>query len=78
MSEKTTQVAVLGGGPAGYAAAFKCADLGLETTLIDLAPNPGGVCLYRGCIPSKMLIHCADVMRTVETASEFGIHPKVE
>ena len=57
MSEKTTQVAVLGGGPAGSAAAFKCADLGLETTLIELAPNPGGVCLYRGCIPSKALLH---------------------
>ncbi len=73
MSEKTTQVAVLGGGPAGYAAAFKCADLGLQTTLIDLAPNPGGVCLYRGCIPSKALLHVSRLINEAGEAGNWGI-----
>ena len=73
MSDKTTQVAVLGGGPAGYAAAFKCADLGLETTLIDLAPNPGGVCLYRGCIPSKALLHVSKLINEAAEAGNWGI-----
>ena len=50
---RSTQVAVIGGGPGGYAAAFLAADLGLRVTLIDAEPNPGGVCLYRGCIPSQ-------------------------
>jgi pyruvate/2-oxoglutarate dehydrogenase complex dihydrolipoamide dehydrogenase (E3) component len=58
MSTKT-QIAVLGGGPGGYAAAFLAADLGMNVTLIDKAVNPGGVCLYRGCIPSKALLHVA-------------------
>ncbi len=50
---QTTQLAVIGGGPGGYAAAFLAADLGMQVTLIDQEPHPGGVCLYRGCIPSK-------------------------
>ena len=64
-----TQVAVIGGGPGGYAAAFAAADLGLEVTLIDLEKNPGGVCLYRGCIPSKALLHCAKVLKDAEEAA---------
>jgi hypothetical protein len=44
---------VIGSGPGGYAAAFRAADLGLDVTLVDTAPRPGGVCLYRGCIPSR-------------------------
>ena len=51
----STQIVVVGGGPGGYAAAFLAADLGLSTALIDPEPNPGGVCVYRGCIPSKAL-----------------------
>ncbi|MCA9796014.1 MAG: FAD-dependent oxidoreductase, partial [Candidatus Eremiobacteraeota bacterium] len=62
MSEKNTNVLVLGGGPGGYAAAFMAADLGLDVTLVDQAENPGGVCLYRGCIPSKALLHAAKVI----------------
>jgi len=71
--KKTTQVAVLGGGPAGYAAAFKCADLELQTTLIDMAPNPGGVCLYRGCIPSKALLHISKLINEAAEANRWGV-----
>jgi len=59
---QSTQVTVLGAGPGGYAAAFYAADLGMEVTLIDEEKNPGGVCLYRGCIPSKALLHVAKVV----------------
>ncbi|MGB3365151.1 MAG: FAD-dependent oxidoreductase, partial [Thermodesulfobacteriota bacterium] len=59
--ENKTQVAIIGAGPGGYPAAFLAADLGLEVTLIDPEDNPGGVCLYRGCIPSKALLHSAKV-----------------
>ena len=51
------EVLVIGGGPGGYAAAFRAADLGLDVTMVDKAPRPGGVCLFRGCIPSKTLLH---------------------
>ena len=68
-----TQVAVIGGGPGGYAAAFLAADLGLRVTLIDDGPDPGGVCLYRGCIPSKALLHAARVLTEAREASNWGI-----
>ena len=64
---------VIGAGPGGYAAAFLAADLGIDTTLIDNEKNPGGVCLYRGCIPSKALLHSAKVISESEKAKEFGI-----
>ena len=57
-----THLAVLGGGPGGYAAAFLAADLGMEVTLVEQEPNLGGVCLLRGCIPSKALLHVARVI----------------
>src|SRR6202795_1920478 len=66
-------VAVVGAGPGGYAAAFLAADLGLKTTLIDTEENPGGVCLYRGCIPSKALLHAAKVLHEAEAATIMGI-----
>lgn len=66
-------VAVLGAGPGGYAAAFRAADLGLDVLLIDPEANPGGVCLYRGCIPSKSLLHVARVMREAADASDWGV-----
>ena len=69
----TTQVVVIGGGPGGYAAAFMAADLGLQTTLVDLEPNPGGVCLYRGCIPSKALLHVARVINESREAAHWGV-----
>lgn len=71
MSEQ--RLVILGGGPGGYAAAFLAADLGLSVTLIDEAPNPGGVCLYRGCIPSKALLHVAKVIGDAQEAEAWGV-----
>ncbi len=73
LQESRTQVLVLGGGPGGYAAAFAAADHGLAVTLVDGRENPGGVCLYEGCIPSKALLHAAAVLREAEDAKEIGI-----
>jgi len=70
---KSTQLAVIGGGPGGYPAAFLAADLGIEVTLIDTELNPGGVCLYRGCIPSKALLHVAKVITEARHSSNWGI-----
>ena len=74
MADKKTQLAVIGGGPGGYAAAFMAADLGLEVTLIDPEKNPGGVCLYRGCIPSKALLHAAKVIEEARAAKSLGLN----
>ncbi|MFM2097332.1 MAG: Dihydrolipoyl dehydrogenase [Planctomycetota bacterium] len=69
-----TQLAVLGGGPGGYAAAFLAADEGLEVTLIESDPRLGGTCLLRGCIPSKALLHVARVLKEVDELREgWGI-----
>ena len=73
MTSEHTQIAVLGAGPGGYAAAFYAADLGMQVTLIDEEKNPGGVCLYRGCIPSKALLHVAKVVDEVRHAGNWGI-----
>lgn len=76
-----TQVVVVGGGPGGYAAAFMAADVGLDVTLVDREANPGGVCLYRGCIPSKALLHAAKVLTEARQATNFGIDfapPKID
>ncbi|MCX5770323.1 MAG: dihydrolipoyl dehydrogenase [Candidatus Hydrogenedentes bacterium] len=70
---RETQVAVIGAGPGGYGAGFMAADLGLHVTMIDLEPNPGGTCLYRGCIPSKALLHVAKVITDAKEAEAFGI-----
>jgi dihydrolipoamide dehydrogenase len=69
----STQLAVVGGGPGGYAAAFLAADLGLQVVLIDPEAHPGGVCVYRGCIPSKALLHVAEVVSTSRHAKAWGI-----
>ena len=61
-TEIKTQVVVLGAGPAGYSAAFRCADLGLETVIVERYNTLGGVCLNVGCIPSKALLHVAKVI----------------
>ena len=67
------QVVVIGAGPGGYRAAFMAADLGLQVTLIDPQANPGGVCLYRGCIPTKALLHLAKVKEEALRAGEWGL-----
>ena len=66
-------VAVVGGGPGGYTAAFRCAELGLETVIVDAGKRLGGACLFEGCIPSKALLHVAAVLGEVERAKEFGV-----
>ena len=74
MSESSNlNIAVIGGGPGGYAAAFLAADLGMKVTLIDREQNPGGVCLYRGCIPSKALLHVAKVIDESRHAKNWGV-----
>ena len=70
---ESVQVAVLGAGPGGYAAAFYAADLGMQVALIDEEKNPGGVCLYRGCIPSKALLHVAKVVDEAKHAGNWGV-----
>ena len=72
MPEKK-ELIIIGAGPGGYAAAFRAADLGLKVTLIDPEANPGGVCLYRGCIPSKALLHVAKVKQEAMEATEWGV-----
>lgn len=67
------KVVVIGGGPGGYAAAFMAADLGLKVALIDPEANPGGVCLYRGCIPSKALLHLVKLKQEALEASSWGM-----
>jgi dihydrolipoamide dehydrogenase len=66
-------VAVIGGGPGGYAAAFRCAELGLETVVVDAGKRLGGACLFEGCIPSKALLHVAAVLGEAERAKDFGV-----
>ncbi len=76
-----TQVVVIGAGPGGYAAAFLAADLGMQVTIVDPESNPGGVCLYRGCIPSKALLHVAKVLSESRESREIGIdfgEPKID
>src|SRR5438045_812626 len=77
----SVQLVVVGGGPGGYAAAFLAADLGLSTALVDPEVNPGGVCVYRGCIPSKALLHVAKVVDESRHARAWGIEfgePKID
>jgi dihydrolipoamide dehydrogenase len=72
---------VIGAGPGGYAAAFYAADLGMQVALVDTEPNPGGVCLYRGCIPSKALLHVAKLIGEARHAAAWGISygdPKID
>ncbi|TNH02930.1 dihydrolipoyl dehydrogenase [Testudinibacter sp. TR-2022] len=71
--EIKTQVVVLGAGPAGYSAAFRCADLGLETVIVERFSTLGGVCLNVGCIPSKALLHVAKVIEEAKALAQHGI-----
>lgn len=67
-------VLVIGAGPGGYTAALRASELGIKTMLVDAQPKPGGICLHQGCIPSKALLHAAEVINTGKTASLYGIH----
>lgn len=69
----STQLVVIGAGPAGYSAAFYAADRGMQVTLVDPEKNPGGVCVYRGCIPSKALLHVANVITESAHAADYGV-----
>jgi dihydrolipoamide dehydrogenase len=69
-----TELAVIGAGPGGYAAAFLAADKGLRVTLIDAGVRPGGTCLFIGCIPSKTLLHAAKVITEAQEAGAWGVH----
>lgn len=71
--EIKAQVVVLGAGPAGYSAAFRCADLGLDTVIVERYATLGGVCLNVGCIPSKALLHVAKVIEEAKSLAEHGI-----
>lgn len=75
MGEFTQEVdlVVIGAGPGGYAAAFRAADMGLDVAMVDLAPRPGGVCLFRGCIPSKTLLYLTELMYDAHRAADMGI-----
>jgi len=76
-----TQVLVVGSGPGGYTAAFRAADLGKEVVLVENHDNLGGVCLNVGCIPSKSLLHTAQVINEAKSANQLGINfasPKID
>ena len=76
-----TRLVVLGGGPGGYPAAFAAADHGIDVTLVDDDVKPGGVCLHRGCIPSKALLHVARLINETRESAEWGITfkpPKID
>jgi dihydrolipoamide dehydrogenase len=71
--EERQRIAVLGAGPGGYPAAFLAAERGFDVTLVDERPKPGGVCLYDGCIPSKALLHAAELLHDANGAEAMGL-----
>src|SRR5438477_8057285 len=76
-----TDLLIIGGGPAGYSAAFRAAELGVQTVIVDAREKLGGVCLHDGCIPSKTLLQIAECTRFGEHAAQFGVaysKPKVD
>ena len=72
MQQESFDLTVIGGGPGGYTAAIRASQLGLKTALVEM-DRPGGVCLNWGCIPSKAILHCAEIMETVQSADRYGI-----
>ena len=76
-----TDLVVIGGGPGGYSAAFRAAELGIETIIVDTKGALGGVCLHHGCIPSKTMLSISETVRLAERAAKFGVHfdkPRVD
>ncbi|MCK5153145.1 MAG: FAD-dependent oxidoreductase, partial [Spirochaetales bacterium] len=72
MSTVKTEIAIIGGGPGGYTAAFRAADLGKKVIIIEKGSKLGGVCLNVGCIPSKTFLHAAEIIRTAKEGSDLG------
>lgn len=75
------ELIVIGGGPGGYSAAFRAAELGIDTVIVDKEPSLGGVCLHRGCVPSKTLLHIAETIHASRRASQYGVRfgdPKID
>ena len=78
---REAQLLVIGGGPGGYPAALHAADHGMKVTLVDEDPKLGGVCLNRGCIPSKALLHVAKLLHETREAADWGLtfsEPKLD
>jgi dihydrolipoamide dehydrogenase len=73
MGDESAEVVVIGGGPGGYPAAFDAADRGMKVTLVNDEAIPGGVCLHRGCIPSKALLHVAKLVHEADEADQWGL-----
>jgi len=67
------ELLVIGSGPGGYAAAFRAADLGLDVTMVDPGARPGGVCLYKGCIPSKTFLYLSELIFDAAKAGAMGV-----
>lgn len=79
--EMSTDLLVIGSGPGGYAAAFRAADLGLDVIMVDPLPSPGGLCLHKGCIPSKTFLHLAELIVDAARARKMGLdfgEPKID
>ncbi len=72
-TERRYDLTIIGSGPGGYVAAVRAGQLGLSTALVEKAPRPGGTCLHWGCIPTKALLHAAEVLETATRAATFGI-----
>lgn len=73
-AESNFDVIVIGGGPGGYVAAIRSAQLGFHTALVERTANPGGTCLSVGCIPSKFLLHASEIYSQVRQAKHLGVH----
>jgi dihydrolipoamide dehydrogenase len=71
--QQTFDVTIIGGGPGGYVAAIRAAQLGLRTALVEKSPSLGGTCLHIGCIPTKALLHSAEILETARDAARFGV-----
>jgi len=79
--QMSTDLLVIGGGPGGYGAAFRAADLGLDVIMVDPLPRPGGLCLHKGCIPSKTFLHVTELIIDAARAEKMGIsfgRPKID